>query len=66
MSIVGQGVPAVDAEPDDVVVLIGRQGEAEITADDMADRIGTISYEVLARINPLLERRVSPEKGVHP
>ena len=59
-------VTDAEPEPDDEVVLIGRQGEAEITADDIADRIGTISYEVLARINPLLERRVSPAKGVHP
>jgi alanine racemase len=43
---------------DDEVVLIGRQGANEITADELAERTGTISYEVLSRINPLLERRL--------
>ena len=42
----------------DEVVLLGRQDGAEITADELGDKIGTISYEVLARINPLLERRI--------
>ncbi len=48
-----------DAAPslDDEVVLLGRQGDAEITAEELAEKIGTIPYEVLARINPLLERR---------
>lgn len=59
-------VTDAEAEADDEVVLLGRQGGAEITADDLADRIGTISYEVLARINPLLERRAAPVGGVHP
>lgn len=42
---------------DDEVVLIGHQGGQEIAADELAEKIGTISYEVVARINPLLERR---------
>jgi alanine racemase len=46
-----------DPRLDDEVVLLGRQGDAEITADELADSVGTISYEILARINPLLERR---------
>lgn len=40
----------------DEVVLIGRQGQEEITAEEIAQKIGTISYEVVARINPLLPR----------
>jgi alanine racemase len=31
----------------DEVVIIGRQGDAEISADDMADLLGTINYEVV-------------------
>ncbi|MBD3251950.1 alanine racemase, partial [Candidatus Uhrbacteria bacterium] len=42
----------------DVVTLIGKQGKEEVTAEDIASKIGTIQYEVLARINPLIERRV--------
>jgi alanine racemase len=38
------------------VVVIGESGGEKITADDHAKLIGTINYEVLARINPLLPR----------
>jgi alanine racemase len=40
------GVP--DAAVDDEVTLIGRQGDEEVTADEVARLAGTISYEVLA------------------
>lgn len=34
----------------DPVVLIGRQGDSEITAEDVASRLGTINYEVVTQI----------------
>ncbi|MCB0198721.1 MAG: alanine racemase [Anaerolineae bacterium] len=34
----------------DEVVLIGRQGELELTSDQVAERLGTISYEVVSQI----------------
>lgn len=34
----------------DEVVLIGRQGEDELTADEVARRLGTIAYEVTAEL----------------
>ena len=34
----------------DAVVLIGKQGDAEITVDELAHRAGTISYEILTQI----------------
>ena len=40
----------------DEAVLIGRQGEEEITADEVAEAQGTISYEVLCRIGPRVPR----------
>jgi len=40
----------------DEVVLIGRQGGENITAEELADKIETISYEIVSRINPLLPR----------
>jgi alanine racemase len=49
-------VTDVGAELDDEVVLIGRQGNAEIRVEELAEKIGTIPYEVLARINPLIPR----------
>lgn len=41
----------------DEVVLIGSQGSESITADEWADRLGTISYEVLTRIGLRVPRR---------
>lgn len=34
----------------DEVVLIGRQGEAALTAEQVAERLGTVNYEVVAEI----------------
>lgn len=42
----------------DEVVLIGRQGDQEITAEEWADRLGTISYEVLCGIGGRVPRVV--------
>jgi alanine racemase len=46
------------AQPGDEVVLIGRQGMAAISAEEMAAWLGTIHYEVTTRINPLIPRIV--------
>jgi len=43
---------------EDEVVIIGKQKGKLITADEIADKIGTINYEVVCRINPLLPRIV--------
>ena len=53
----------VDCGPDskvhrgDEVVLIGSQGDDTVSAQEWAERLGTISYEVLCRIGPRLPRR---------
>lgn len=39
------------------VTLLGRDGEAEVTADDLAKAAGTISYEVLTLFGPRLPHR---------
>lgn len=44
----------------DEVVLIGQQGDEAITAHDVADWAHTINYEIVTRINPLIERRLVP------
>jgi len=43
----------------DEVVLIGEQDKAEIAVEELAEKTGTIPYEVLARIHPFLPRVVS-------
>jgi alanine racemase len=40
------------------VVLLGRQGGETISAEELAEHIGTINYEVVTRINPLLPRNI--------
>ena len=50
---------AVGAEPVEVgdeVVLIGRQGNEEITATEWAGLLGTINYEVLCDIGARVPR----------
>jgi alanine racemase len=47
-------VPGVRLE--DEVTLLGADGGERITAEDLAGLAGTISYEILARINPLIPR----------
>jgi len=45
-------------KPEDEVTLLGADGRERITAEDLASLAGTISYEILARINPLIPRIV--------
>ena len=40
----------------DEVVLIGRQGDEEVTAEEWAERLGTIGYEVTCGLGPRLPR----------
>lgn len=40
----------------DTATIIGRRGNAVVSADDLARIIGTINYEVVDRINPLIKR----------
>ena len=42
--------------PGDEVVLLGRQGNEVITADDWAALLGTISYEVVCGVGPRMPR----------
>ncbi len=46
----------VAVEVGDEVVLLGREGDAEITADEWADRLGTIAYEIVCGIGRRVPR----------
>jgi alanine racemase len=48
--------PGSDVARGDEVVLIGRQGDEEITADEWAERLGTIGYEITCGLGPRLPR----------
>jgi len=45
-----------DVEPGDDVVLIGRQGQEEIGADEVAGWMGTINYEVVCGVSARVPR----------
>jgi len=40
----------------DEVVIIGRQGAEEVTADELAQKLGTINYEIVTRISHRVPR----------
>ncbi|MGH8935638.1 MAG: alanine racemase [Acidimicrobiia bacterium] len=47
----------VEVAVGDEVVLLGRQGDQEVTADEWAELLGTLNYEVVCQIGPRLPRR---------
>ncbi|MBS1677592.1 MAG: alanine racemase [Actinobacteria bacterium] len=51
--------PETTVEPGAEAVLIGRQGEAEIRAEEVAARLDTINYEVTTAILPRVPRRAT-------
>ena len=55
VSVVGLD-PSDNVSIGDEVVLIGKQGDAEITVDEVAHRAGTISYEILTQIGTRVKR----------
>lgn len=46
------------AKPGDIATLIGNDGHDEIFAWELAQKAGTTHYEILTRLNPLMERIV--------
>jgi alanine racemase len=49
-------IPGVSIE--DEVVLLGRDGEEVLSADYLANLAGSINYEIVSRINPLIPRLI--------
>lgn len=49
-------VTGEDVSPGDEVVLIGRQGDEEITAREIASTIGSIPWEVICRLGSRIDR----------
>jgi alanine racemase len=49
--------PETEVEPGDEAVLIGRQGEEKILAEELAARLETINYEITCAISPRVPRR---------
>jgi alanine racemase len=47
-------IPGLSLE--DEVVLLGKDGDDSITVENLASLLGTINYEIVTRINPLIPR----------
>jgi alanine racemase len=47
----------------DEVVIIGRQGREEVTADALAAQLGTINYEIVTHIATRVPRRAVESTG---
>ena len=56
MDMIMVDVTGEDVSPGDEVVLIGRQGEEEMTAREIAATIGTIPWEILCRLGSRIAR----------
>ena len=54
-------LPNINLE--DEVVLLGKQGMEEITAEEIAKTLGTINYEITTRISALLPRIIIYRAG---
>ena len=48
--------PETDVQVGDEVVLMGRSGAEEITCEEWAQLLNTITYEVTCQINPRVAR----------
>lgn len=60
MDMLTLDVTGLDVDPGDEVVLIGRQGDQEITAREIAAMIGTIPWEIVCRLGSRIERQYAP------
>lgn len=50
-------VTGLGAKVGDMAVMLGRQGDEMIDAEEIAARCGTISYEILSALLPRLPRK---------
>jgi alanine racemase len=56
MDMIMVDVTGIDVSPGDEVVLIGSQGDQEISAREVAATIGTIPWEIVCRLGSRIER----------
>ena len=49
-------VTGIEVHKGDIATLLGKDGDEKISAQELADKIGTINYEVVSRIGPRVER----------
>ncbi len=54
-----------DVRTGDEVVLFGKQAQSSLSVNELADICGTISYEILCRINPRILRVYVSKEGIN-
>jgi alanine racemase len=52
--------PQSEVRVGDTVVLIGRSGDQEVSGDEWAEKLHTITYEVTCQISPRVQRVYDP------
>lgn len=62
MDMTGVDAGDLDVRVGDVAILIGRDGDEEVTADEAAEAAGTIAYEILSGIAPRVPRLYASER----
>lgn len=58
MDLMVVDVSGISARVGNTVTMIGTQGKERLTAGELAGKIGTSPYEIITRINPLIERTI--------
>ena len=58
MDLITVDVTGISCRVGDKVTIIGAQGHQEILAPELAQKINASHYEIITRINPLIERLV--------
>lgn len=61
MDMIMIDVTGIDVSPGDEVVLIGKQGDVEITAREIAGSIGAIPWEIVCRLGSRIERQYASD-----
>lgn len=56
MDLIAANITGISCKPGDKATIIGSQKNEELSAFDIAQKIGTIHYELITRINPLIKR----------
>ncbi|MEK7555021.1 MAG: alanine racemase [Patescibacteria group bacterium] len=59
MDILTVDATGIPVHQGSIATIIGRQGRETVSANEMGQKIGTSHYEIVTRINPLIERVIT-------
>ena len=58
MDLITVDVTGINCRVSDIATIIGKQKENKISAEELAQKTNTSHYEIITRINPLIERAI--------